>query len=63
GSRGAPTAAVLRQAEIPGQSAEFGLFGSAVDVDPADGVPFLDVIHVLQEIQVQVEAIRCLQGV
>ncbi|KFU98785.1 hypothetical protein N339_12235, partial [Pterocles gutturalis] len=55
--------AVLRQAEISGQGAEFWLLGFAVDVNPSDGVAFLDVIHVLQEIQVQVKAIRRLHGV
>ena len=55
--------AVLRQAEVSGQSAEFGLLGFAVDVDPPDGVPFLNVIHILEKVQVQVEAIRCFQGV
>lgn len=60
---GAAAGAVLGQAEVSGQGAEFGLLGSAVDVDPADGVAFLDVVHVLQEVQVQVEAVGCLQGV
>ncbi|KFO58656.1 hypothetical protein N302_09230, partial [Corvus brachyrhynchos] len=55
--------AVLGQAEVAGQRAEFGLLGSAVDVDPPDGVAFLDVIHVLQEVEVQVEAVGRLQGV
>ncbi|KFU85409.1 hypothetical protein M959_04920, partial [Chaetura pelagica] len=63
GSRRASAAAVLRQAEISGQGAEFGLLGFPVDVHPSDGVPFLDVIHILQEVQVQVKAIRRLQGV
>ncbi|KFZ50622.1 hypothetical protein N321_05031, partial [Antrostomus carolinensis] len=55
--------AILWQAEVSWQGAEFWLFGFAVDVNPSDGVPFLDVIHVLQEVQVQVEAVRCLHGV
>lgn len=55
--------AILGQAEVSGQSAEFGLLGFAVDVDPPDGVPFLNVIHVLEEVQIQVEAVRCFQGV
>ena len=50
--------AVLRQAEVSGQSAEFGLLGFAVDVDPPDGVPFLNVIHILEKVQVQEEALR-----
>ncbi|KFQ56119.1 hypothetical protein N333_03071, partial [Nestor notabilis] len=48
----APPGAVLGQAEVPGQGAEFWLLGFAVDVNPSDGVPFLDVLHVLQEVQV-----------
>ncbi|KFR09462.1 hypothetical protein N306_02444, partial [Opisthocomus hoazin] len=63
GSRGAAAGAVLRKAEVSGQGAEFRLLGFAVDVNPSDGVAFLDVVHVLQEVQVQVEAIRRLQGV
>ncbi|KFP76895.1 hypothetical protein N310_12817, partial [Acanthisitta chloris] len=63
GSGRAPAGAVLGQAEVSWQGAEFGLLGFAVDVDPSDGVPFLDVIHVLQEVQVQVKAVRRLQGV
>ncbi|KFW82025.1 hypothetical protein N305_06888, partial [Manacus vitellinus] len=63
GSSGAPTGAVLGQAEVSGQGTEFGLLGSAVDMDPSDGVPFLDVIHVLQEVQIQVKAVWRLQGV
>ncbi|KFO84527.1 hypothetical protein N320_00645, partial [Buceros rhinoceros silvestris] len=55
--------AILGQAEVPGQGAEFRLLGFPVDVDPSDGVPFLNVIHVLQEVQVQVKAVRCLHGV
>ncbi|KFP90446.1 hypothetical protein N311_00863, partial [Apaloderma vittatum] len=46
-----------------GQGAEFRLFGFPVDVNPPDGVPFLDVIHVFQEVQVQVKAVRRLHGV
>ncbi|KFV62552.1 hypothetical protein N307_11825, partial [Dryobates pubescens] len=60
GSRCAATGAILRQAEVSGQGAELGLFGFPVDVNPSDGVPFLDVIHVLQEVQVQVKAVGCL---
>lgn len=60
---GAAAGAVLGQAEVPRQGAEFGLLGPAVDVHPPDGVAFLDVIHVLQEVQVQVEAVGSLQGV
>ncbi|KFQ20485.1 hypothetical protein N331_06292, partial [Merops nubicus] len=41
----------------------FRLLGFAVDVNPPDGVSFLDVVHILQEVQVQVKAIRCLQRV
>lgn len=63
GSRCASTGAILGQAEVSGQGAEFGLLGFPVDVDPPDGVPFLDVVHVLQEVQVQVEAVRCLHRV
>ncbi|KFV97486.1 hypothetical protein N326_04857, partial [Eurypyga helias] len=63
GSRCAPLGAVLGQAEVSGQGAEFGLLGFPVDVNPSDGVPFLDVIHVLQEVQVQVKAVRRLHGV
>ncbi|KFP54560.1 hypothetical protein N323_05320, partial [Cathartes aura] len=43
--------------------AEFRLLGFPVDVNPSDGVPFLDVVHVLQEVQVQVKAVRRLHGV
>ncbi|KFQ94036.1 hypothetical protein Y956_08819, partial [Nipponia nippon] len=50
-------------AEVSGQGAEFWLLGFPVDVNPSDGVPFLDVVHVLQEVQVQVKAIRRLHGV
>ncbi|KFQ36223.1 hypothetical protein N332_13788, partial [Mesitornis unicolor] len=63
GSRGAAAGAILRQAEVSGQGAEFWLLGFPVDVNPPDGVAFLDVIHVLQEVQVQVKAVRCLHGV
>ncbi|KFW64200.1 hypothetical protein AS28_04158, partial [Pygoscelis adeliae] len=63
GSRRASTGAVLGQTEVSGQGAEFRLLGFPVDVNPSDGVPFLDVIHVLQEVQVQVKAVRCLHGV
>ncbi|KFO82239.1 hypothetical protein N303_09426, partial [Cuculus canorus] len=63
GSRCAPTGAVLGQAEVSRQSAEFRLLGFPVDVNPSNSVPFLDVIHILQEVQVQMKAIRRLQGV
>ncbi|KFV57403.1 hypothetical protein N328_06491, partial [Gavia stellata] len=43
--------------------AEFRLLGFPVDVNPSDGVPFLDVVHVLQEVQVQVKAVGRLHGV
>ncbi|KFQ68198.1 hypothetical protein N335_08032, partial [Phaethon lepturus] len=42
---------------------EFRLLGFPVDVNPSDGVPFLDVVHILQEVQVQVKAVRCLHRV
>ncbi|KFV11338.1 hypothetical protein N340_00986, partial [Tauraco erythrolophus] len=58
-----PPGAVLRQAEVSGHGAEFRLLGFPVDVNPSDGVPFLNVIHVLQEVQVQVKAVGCLHGV
>ncbi|KFQ52404.1 hypothetical protein N334_06958, partial [Pelecanus crispus] len=61
GSRRAPTGAVLRQAEVSGEGGV--LLGFPMDVNPSDGVSFLDVVHVLQEVQVQVKAIRCLHGV
>ncbi|KGL92465.1 hypothetical protein N301_10359, partial [Charadrius vociferus] len=57
GSGHASTGAVLRQAEVSGQGAEFRLLGFPVDVNSSDGVPFLDVVHVLQEVQVQVKAV------
>ncbi|KGL84072.1 hypothetical protein N309_08720, partial [Tinamus guttatus] len=44
--------AALRQAEIAGQSAEFWLLGFPVDVNPPDGISFLNVIHILQKVQV-----------
>ncbi|KFP13796.1 hypothetical protein Z169_03030, partial [Egretta garzetta] len=57
GSRRASTGAVLRQAEVSGQGAEFRLLGFPVDVNPSDGVPFLNVVHIFQEVQVQVKAV------
>ncbi|KFW93995.1 hypothetical protein N336_02922, partial [Phalacrocorax carbo] len=63
GSRRASMGAVFRQAEVSGQGAEFRLLGFPMDVNPSDGVPFLNVVHVLKEVQVQVKAIWCLHGV
>lgn len=45
------------KAEVSGQSAELGLLGPSVDRNPFDGVSLLDVIHILEEVQVQMEAI------
>ena len=51
------------KAEVSGQSAELGLLGPSVDRNPFDGVSLFDVIHILEEVQVQVEAIWGLHGV
>jgi hypothetical protein len=53
-----------RQAEVPGQGAELRRTpGLALDVDPLDGVAFLDVVHIFEEVEVQVEAVGGLYGV
>lgn len=53
-----------RQAEVPGQGAELRRApGLALDVHPLDGVAFLDIVHILEEIKVQVEAVGGLYGV
>lgn len=47
-----------RKAEISGQSAELRwALDSALNVDPFDGIAFFNIVHILEEIKVQVEAI------
>lgn len=47
-----------RKAEISGQSAEFGgALDPALNVNPFDGIAFFNVVNILEEVQVQVEAI------
>ena len=66
GGCGSPSVLVFRgwpysmpgQTKVPRESAEFGALDPAVDVDPFDGVAFLYVINIFQEVQVEVESIR-----
>lgn len=52
------------KAEVPGQCAKFGWpFYSALDVDSFNSVAFFDIVNILEEVQVQVKAIRSLHGV
>lgn len=51
------------KAEVSRQGAELGLLGPSVDRNPSDGVSLLNVIHVLEEVQVQMKAIRGLHRV
>lgn len=60
---GKESGAVIREAEVPGQGAELRGFGPPLNENPPDGVAFLDVVNILQEIQVQVEAIWSLDRV
>lgn len=44
--------------EISGQSTEFRwALDPALNVDPFDGIAFLNIVDILEEVQVQVEAI------
>ena len=52
-----------RKAEVAWQCAVFGAPVFPLDVHPLDGVALLDVVHILEEVQVQVEAIGCLHRV
>lgn len=50
---------MARKAEIPGQGAEFRrTLDPALNVDPFDGVSFFNIVNILEEVQIQVEAIR-----
>lgn len=47
-----------RKAEISGQSAEFRwALDSTLNVDPFDGIAFFNIVNILEEVKVQVEAI------
>lgn len=47
-----------RGVEVPGESAGPGSFASALNGNPFDGVAFLNVIHVFEEVQIYLEAVR-----
>lgn len=55
---------MARKAEIPGQGAEFWwTLDPALYMDPFDGVSFFNIINILEEVQIKVEAIRSFHGV
>lgn len=57
------TSPTVGKAEVSRQSTKLSLLGSSVDGNPFDGVSLLNIIHIFEEVQVQMKAIRGLHRV